>query len=188
MTKAEEAAANAATGQSMDGRISGSRAPFAVQSIAGEAGKARRGAAMDRRACEAVHGRTVRATPPRREARGILRRGMRCKTPRSVPSLLPTFWHCQKWVARRRRVEAFLPPLSPFGHPLPRRGEGTSEIPARREASEIWCSQKVARRMRAEHSMRGNQEHPSPGASRHPLPQGVRGNSKLRGFTRPAVK
>ena len=128
MTKAEEAAANAATGQSMDGRISGSRAPFAVQSIAGEAGKARRGAAMDRRACEAVHGRTVRATPPRREARGILRRGMRCKTPRSVPSLLPTFWHCQKWVARRRRVEAFLPPLPPFGHPLPQGGRGPARF------------------------------------------------------------
>ena len=45
-------------------------APFAVPSIAGVAEKARRGAAMDRRACAAVHGRTVCATPQRREAQG----------------------------------------------------------------------------------------------------------------------
>jgi len=45
-------------------------APFAVPSIAGVADQARRGAAMDRRACAAVHGRTVCATPQRREAQG----------------------------------------------------------------------------------------------------------------------
>jgi hypothetical protein len=48
-----------ATMQSMDGRNSGSRAPSAVQSIAGVAGKARRVAAMDRRDGEAVQGCTV---------------------------------------------------------------------------------------------------------------------------------
>jgi hypothetical protein len=36
-----------------------SPAPFAVPSIAGVAGSARRVAAMDRRDCEAVHGCTV---------------------------------------------------------------------------------------------------------------------------------
>ena len=43
----------------MDGRIHASRAPSAVPSIAGVAGRARRVAAMDRRDCEAVQGRAV---------------------------------------------------------------------------------------------------------------------------------
>ena len=45
--------------QCRDARLSGQRAPYAVPSIAAFAGSARRGAARDRRACEAVHGCTV---------------------------------------------------------------------------------------------------------------------------------
>jgi hypothetical protein len=48
-----------ASTQCRDARLSGSKAPYAVPSIAAFAGSARRGAAMDRRACEAVQGRTV---------------------------------------------------------------------------------------------------------------------------------
>ena len=48
-----------ATTQCRDARIHAQPAPFAVPSIAGEAGNARRVAAMDRRDCEAVQGRTV---------------------------------------------------------------------------------------------------------------------------------
>jgi len=54
---------------------------------ASQAGRenARRVAAMDRRDCEAVHGRTVWATPPRREAQGSPIRTMRIGPTRPVP-------------------------------------------------------------------------------------------------------
>ena len=72
-------------------------APFAVPSIAGVADQARRGAAMDRRACAAVHGRTVCATPQRREAQGSLIRRRRIRPPRPVLDLFGYFLgQCQK--------------------------------------------------------------------------------------------
>jgi len=79
-------------------------APFAVPSIAGVADKARRGAAMDRRACAAVHGCTVCATPQRREAQGILIRRMRIKTPRWALAFLATFWAMPKSSSLARRA------------------------------------------------------------------------------------
>jgi len=68
-----------------DARIRWMSAPFAVPSISGVADQARRGAAMDRRACAAVHGRTVCATPQRREAQGSSIRTMRIEPPRWAP-------------------------------------------------------------------------------------------------------
>ena len=88
--------ANVSPTQCRDARIRGSGAPFAVPSIAGVADQARRGAAMDRRAYAAVHGRTVCATPQRREAQGSSIRTMRIEPPRWAPSLLVTFGQCQK--------------------------------------------------------------------------------------------
>ena len=82
--------------QCRDARIRGSTRRSRCRASQALRRKARRGAAMDRRACAAVHGRTVCATPQCREAQGILPRTRRGKTPRWALAFLVTFWAMPK--------------------------------------------------------------------------------------------
>jgi len=69
--------------------------------------KARRGAARDRRACAAVHGCTVCATPQRREAQGSSIRTMRIEPPWWALDLFGYFLgHCAAGAARTAELAA----------------------------------------------------------------------------------